>query len=274
MSLRLFCLVGALCCLGSGTLELHSFNPPFLRVAQEALLNHQAGGLGIPEACLVLSFLEPLPDKGGGESPGFFFRCSPQWVHVLSTMCVNANRFVWVIEPPRDDLEGVLQLPCPRESPLAPNQVKGALLLIEESVHATATPLKGKDASSKQHVEGPEVKAQPFIATAATEEDTRPKVLIHREWRKVPDGYPKDASCYLERDQQFIHELAKQLVVELHEACQLNTSPSAKPKSLDTKIDLIYKRACLTYLLRVHMLYAFHFTIFSSAYLVYQWWRV
>ena len=44
-----------------------------------------------------------------------------------------------------------------------------------------------------------------------TEEDTRPKVLICGEWRKVPDGYP-----------------------------------SAKPKSSNTKTDLICKRAYAT----------------------------
>ena len=45
-----------------------------------------------------------------------------------------------------------------------------------------------------------------------TEEDTGPKVLIHGEWRKVPDGYPRDASGQLERDQLFINDVAKQLV--------------------------------------------------------------
>ena len=35
---------------------------------------------------------------------------------------------------------------------------------------------------------------------APTEEGTRPKVLIRGEWRKVPDGYPADASGLLERD--------------------------------------------------------------------------
>ena len=52
-----------------------------------------------------------------------------------------------------------------------------------------------------------------------TEEDTRPKVLIRGEWRKVPDGCPTDASGQLERDQLFINDLAKQLVVELRAAC-------------------------------------------------------
>ena len=41
---------------------------------------------------------------------------------------------------------------------------------------------------------------QPSMATPTEEEDTRPKVLICGEWRKVPDGYPADASATLERD--------------------------------------------------------------------------
>ena len=61
-----------------------------------------------------------------------------------------------------------------------------------------------------------------------TEEDTCPKVLIRGEWRKVPDGYPTDAFGELERDQLFINDLAKQLVVELRAACQLNSNPGAK----------------------------------------------
>ena len=63
-------------------------------------------------------------------------------------------------------------------------QVEGALLAIEESVHATPTPLEGKEASAKQSVESPEAKARLSMATP-TEEDTRPKVLIHGEWCKV-----------------------------------------------------------------------------------------
>ena len=77
-----------------------------------------------------------------------------------------------------------------------------------------------------------------------TEEDTRPKVLIRGEWHKVPDGYVRDASSQLERDQRFINEL----VAELCAACQLNPSRGAKPKSSNTKADLIYKRAFCNYL--------------------------
>ena len=81
------------------------------------------------------------------------------------------------------------------------------------------------------------------MATSATKEDTRPKVLIRGEWRKVPDSCPENASGQLERGQEFIEEPTKQLVVELRVACQLNTSYGAKPKSSDTKTNLIYKRA-------------------------------
>ena len=98
-------------------------------------------------------------------------------------------------------------------------------------------------------MEGPEAKAQPSIATLAIEEDTCPKVLIRGEWRKVRRCWiatPKDAYGQLECDEQFINELAKQPVVDLHVACHLN--PGAKPKSTDTQMDLIYKHAYNNYL--------------------------
>ena len=96
-------------------------------------------------------------------------------------------------------------------------------------------------------MESPEAKPQPSMATP-TEEDTCPKVLIRGEWRKVPDGYPADASCQLERDELFINDPCKHLVVELCAACQFNPNTGAKPKSSDTKTDLIYKRAFCNYL--------------------------
>ena len=98
----------------------------------------------------------------------------------------------------------------------------------------------------------------------ATGEDTRPKVLIRGEWCKLLDGYPRDASGQLERDQLFINDLAKQLVAELPASCQLHPNLGAKPKPSDTKADLIYKHAFCNYLQRVHVLWA----VFSSARLV------
>ena len=96
-------------------------------------------------------------------------------------------------------------------------------------------------------MESPEATTQPSMVTP-TEEDTFPKVLIRGEWRKVPDGYPRDPSGQLECDQLFINDPAKQHVAELRAACHLNPNPSAKPKSNDTKADLIYKRAFCNYL--------------------------
>ena len=110
--------------------------------------------------------------------------------YVLSI--VHANRAVRVIEAPGDDVEGVTELLGPPESPPS-TQVEGAFSAIEESVHATPTPLKGKEASAEQSVESPEARPQSSMATSI-EEDTRPKVLIRGEWRKVLDGYPVDAS--------------------------------------------------------------------------------
>ena len=49
------------------------------------------------------------------------------------------------------------------------------------------------------------------------------------------DSYPKDACGQFEREEKSINELAKQLVAGLHVACELNTTPGAKPKSTDTK---------------------------------------
>ena len=59
----------------------------------------------------------------------------------------------------------------------------------------------------------------------------------------MPDGYPRDASGQLERDQLFINDLAKQLVAELRTACQLNPNLAAKRKSYDTTADMMHKRA-------------------------------
>ena len=147
---------------------------------------------------------------------------------------VNADCGVRVIEAPGDDVEGVTELPCPRDPPPPPQ-------------HPTPTPLEGKEASSKQSVESPEARMQPSMATP-TEQDTRPKVLICGEWRKVPDGYAADAFGQLECDQLFINDLAKQLVAELRSTCHLNPNLGAKPKSSDTKADLIHKRAFCNYL--------------------------
>ena len=52
-----------------------------------------------------------------------------------------------------------------------------------------------------------------------TEGDTRPKVLVCGEWRKVPGGYPADACGQLECDQLFTNDMSKQLVAELCAAC-------------------------------------------------------
>ena len=128
-----------------GTLELHPFDSSFLIGAQEALLNHQAPGLGIPSGRLVLWF-----SKWWWWITGVLFRMSltpmgPSFVDYVLRV-VNADHAMRVIEPPRDDLEGVIELPCPLESPPS-TQVDGALSGIKESVHATPTPLKDAEQS-------------------------------------------------------------------------------------------------------------------------------
>ena len=42
-------------------------------------------------------------------------------------------------------------------------------------------------------------------------------------------------------DQQFIDDLNKYLVKDISDTCARNTNPRAKPKSSDTKSNLIYK---------------------------------
>ena len=171
---------------------------------------------------------------------------SSQWVPDYVHSIVNVDCAVCAVEAPGDDVEGVTEILGPLESP--PNtQVEGALSAIEESVEATPTPLEGKEASAEQSVESSEARLQLSMATP-TEEDTRPKVLIRGERRKVPDGYPTDAPGQLQRDQLFINDLSKQLVAELRAASQFNPNPGAKPKPSDTKPDLIYKRAFCNYL--------------------------
>ena len=61
----------------------------------------------------------------------------------------NVDGGVQVNQPLSDDLERLVELPG--QSVSTPStQVKGALLEVEESVHAAPAPLKRKDASSKQ----------------------------------------------------------------------------------------------------------------------------
>ena len=154
------------------------------------------------------------------------------------------------------------QYPLPH-GPAPNTQVEGSFSVIEESVHSHPHPTR-RQGGAEESVKSPEAKPQPSMATP-TEEDTRPKDLIRGEWCKVLDGYPEDASGLLERDRLFICDPAKQLVAELHAACRRNPNPGAKPKSGDTKADLIYKRAFCNYLYRVHVLWA----VISSACLVY-----
>ena len=130
--------------------------------------------------------------------------------YVLSI--VNADCAVRAVEVPGDDVEGVTELPGPLESP---TNLKVHFRL---SRRVLRPPPPHSEASAEQSVESSEAMLQPSMATP-TEEDTRPKVLIRGEWRKVPDGYPADASGQLQRVQLFINDPSKQLVAELRAAC-------------------------------------------------------
>ena len=79
-------------------------------------------------------------------------------------------------------------------------------------------------------------------------DDSRPYVLIRGKRFYVPEGYPKGAEGRLVNDQQFIDDLTNMFVKDIREACARNTNPRAKPKSSDTKSDLIFKRVFADYL--------------------------
>ena len=68
-----------------------------------------------------------------------------------------------------------------------------------------------------------------------------PYLLIRGKQFKVPEAYPKGAEGRLVNDQQFILELEKCLLKDIRDACAWNSNTRAKPKSPDTKCDLIYK---------------------------------
>ena len=140
--------------------------------------------------CIGVHITNLVVDRQGSFLEVSLTPMPPSYVSYM--LCdVNANCAVQVIQPPGDDLEGVTQLPCPPVPPPPGTQVQGTLSYTHESVKATPTPLKCKDAFCEQSVEGPEPKAQPSMATPATDEDTRPKVLMHGEWCRCRIATPK-----------------------------------------------------------------------------------
>ena len=82
-----------------------------------------------------------------------------------------------------------------------------------------------------------------------TSDDARPYVFIRGKLFEVPKAYPKGAERRLVNDQRFIREPEELLVKDIRNACAQNTNPRAKPKALDTKSDLIYKRVFADFLL-------------------------
>ena len=73
-------------------------------------------------------------------------------------------------------------------------------------------------------------------------------MFIHGKFFEVPEAYPKGAQGRLVNDQRFIRELKELLAKDIRDACARNTNPRAKPKALDTKSDLIYKRVFADFL--------------------------
>ena len=171
---------------------------PFLMAVKKLLLTTKHRALGFQTDGWSCGFQSLNTAKLVVEHRGSFtdvplVPMGPGFVDCVLSI-VSADR----AEAPGDDVEGVTELPCPPESPPS-TQVEGALLAIKDSVQAIPHPLEGKEGSAEQSMESPEAGLQPSMATP-TAEDTRPKVLIRGEWRKVPDGYPRDASSQLECD--------------------------------------------------------------------------
>ena len=76
-------------------------------------------------------------------------------------------------------------------------------------------------------------------------------MLIRGKRFEVPQGYPKGPEGWLVNDQKFIDELH-----DIRDACAQNTNPRAKPTSLGTKPDLIYKRVFADFFSRHHPLWS------------------
>ena len=88
----------------------------------------------------------------------------------------------------------------------------------------------------------------PLPLLTPTSDDARPYVFIRGKRVDVPETYPKGAEGWLVNDQRFIRELEEMLAKDISDACARNTNPRAKPKSLDTKSHLIYKRVFADFL--------------------------
>ena len=81
-----------------------------------------------------------------------------------------------------------------------------------------------------------------------TSDNARPYVFIRGKLFEVPEAYPKGAEGRLVNDKRFIREPEELLAKDIRIACARNTNPRAKPKALDTKSDLIYKRVFADFL--------------------------
>ena len=159
---------------------------------------------------------------------------------------VSADRAMWVVEAPGDDVEGVTELLGPRESPPS-TQVEGAHLAIKESVQEPSGTLRHSPRMrTLGRVSSSVGVAMEGCGLASGLSTLRSADLLAFKWGG--GGYPVDASGQLERDQLFINDVSKQLVAELRAARQFNPNLVAKPKSSDTKTDLIYKCAFCNYL--------------------------
>ena len=77
------------------------------------------------------------------------------------------------------------------------------------------------------------------VASAA---NTRRGVWICCKWYAVPPQYPQNADGQLRNDQAFCTELQRELKTALFGMCTNNPTMQGKPRHVDTKADLIFKR--------------------------------
>ena len=73
-------------------------------------------------------------------------------------------------------------------------------------------------------------------------------MLIRGKGFEVLEAYPKEGEGQFVNHQQFIDNLSKYFVKNVCYVCALANNRHAKPKTLDTKFDFIYKHVFTNFL--------------------------
>ena len=94
------------------------------------------------------------------------------------------------------------------------------------------------------------VDTRPGVPTvvAASAVNIRRGVWICLKWYAVPPQYPQNADGQLRNDQAYCTELQGELKTALFGMCTNNPTVRGKPRHVDTKADLIFKRVFCNYL--------------------------